>query len=325
MGSVVIVTKTPLRIPLAGGLTDLKPYAERFGGVTVSSTIDKYVYVALKRNLDGVFDLRYQDVHEKARSAERIRHDLIREALGIVGLDDTPVDVAVLVDLASESGLGSSGAVTVGLLHAMHGLLGRTPTPQDLLGEASRIEVEILGGASGFHDPSICALGGLRVLEYDGGDVAPRAWDVSAETRAAFQDSLMLFYSGRHAKSKPSLDLLRSHFDEALPVLHDIKALGDELANAFERGALGAIASCIGRMQDLKQRLPGHFEDDYVRDVVARVKATGAYAQLPGGKISAFVLVCCPDGQHDAVRGALSGLREVPFALAEEGTTLHPV
>ena len=321
----MIVAKTPLRIPLAGGLTDLAPYAERFGGVTVSTTIDKYVYVALKRNLDGVFDLRYQDVHEKVRGGERIRHDLIREALRIAGLEHAPLDIAVLVDLASESGLGSSGAVTVSLLHAMHQLMGRKPDAQQLLREASRIEVEILGGASGYHDPSICALGGLRILEYDGGAVRPRDLSIASSTRAAFQDALMLFYSGRHAKSKPSLDLLRSHFDDAVPVLHDIKALGYQLAAAFEAGELPEIASCIGRMQDLKQRLPGHFEDAYVRDVVERVRNAGAHAQLPGGKISAFVLVCCPDGQHDAVRAALGDLREVPFRLAEEGSTAHAI
>lgn len=321
----MIVTKTPLRIPLAGGLTDLHPYAERFGGVTVSSTIDKCIYVAVKHDLDGVFDLRYQDVHEQARGVDRIRHDLIREALSITGLQDTPLDISVMTDLPSESGLGSSGAVTVGLLHAMHRLQGSSPTPERLLAEASRIEVDILGGASGYHDPSICALGGLRVLEYDGPDVRTRPMAVASDTMAAFEASLMLFYSGHHAKSKPSLDLLRSHFAEAIPVLHDIKALGYALADAFERGSLAEIATCVGSMQDLKQRLPGHFEDAYVRDVVQRVRQTGAFAQLPGGKISAFVLVCCPDGQHAPVRTALSDLREVPFRLAEQGTVAHQI
>lgn len=321
----MIVSKTPLRIPLAGGLTDLEPYAERFGGVTVSTTIDKYIYVTAKPNHEGVFDLRYQDVHEQARTPARIRHTLIRESLTLAGVEDTPLDVVVLGDLASESGLGSSGAVTVGLLHAFHALAGRTPSPERLLREAAHIEVEILGGASGYHDPAICALGGLRMLEYDGSDVQTRPLDVSPATLATFQDSLLLFYSGRHAKSKPSLDLLRSHFDEALPILHDIKALGYALADAFEAGDLVEIGRCIGTMQDLKQRLPGHFEDAYVHDVVQRVRATGAHPQLPGGKISAFVVVCCPQGQHDDVRAALSDLREVPFRRVDEGSSLHRI
>ncbi|MDZ7703297.1 MAG: hypothetical protein U5L04_02275 [Trueperaceae bacterium] len=326
----IVVSKTPLRIPLAGGLTDIKPYAERFGGVTISATIDKYVYVALKQNLDSFFDLKYQDVHEKAFEASRIKNDLVREALAITGLTGTPIQLSIMVDLASESGLGSSGAVTVGLLHAMHALKNGHALehddvdPYQLLGEASRIEVEILQGASGYHDPSICALGGLKRIDYQVGDhgvdIRARDIDVSPDTERAFADSLLFFYSGRHAKSKPSLDLLSSHLDEAHDVLHDIKALGIELEQAFNAGDLNRIAEIIGAQQDLKQRLPGRFIDDYVTDVTERVRKVGAYAQLPGGKISAFVIVCCPGGQHQAVREALSDLQEVHFGLEPRGT-----
>ncbi len=320
----VVLSKTPLRIPLAGGLTDIKPYAEAFGGVTISATIDKYIYVTLKKNLDPYFDLKYQDVHEKAFEAGRVRNDLVREALAITGLDDTPLQLSIMVDLASESGLGSSGAVTVGLLHAMHALKRSDVDPYQLLSEASRIEVEILQGASGYHDPSICALGGLKRIDYhvvDGQvDVRARDIEVSAATERAFAASLLFFYSGRHAKSKPSLDLLSSHLSEAHDVLHDIKALGIELEQAFHRGDLARIAEIIGTQQDLKQRLPGRFIDDYVKDVTERVRNVGAYAQLPGGKISAFVIVCCPDGQHQAVREALSDLKEVHFGLEPLGT-----
>ncbi len=314
-----VAAKTPLRIPLAGGLTDLRPYAAAHGGVTVSATIDKYVYVALKPNIREVFDLKYQDVHVRPRTIDEISNDLVRETLRLSGSDDTPVELAVMTDLAGESGLGSSGAVTVTLLHALHRLHGREPDAAQLASEAARIEVDILGGASGYHDPTICAYGGLRLIEYDGEGGHPRDLAVAPATLEAFEDSLLLFYSGHHARSKPSLDLLTSHLDEARDRLHEIKALGYALGEAFEAGDLGRIASAIGTMQELKQTLPGSFVDDYVRDVTARVRATGATAQLPGGKISAFVLVCCPDGQHAAVREALSDLREVDFRLEPHG------
>jgi galactokinase/mevalonate kinase-like predicted kinase len=139
--------------------------------------------------------------------------------------------------------------------------------------------------------------------------------------RAAFEGSLLLFSSGRQARTKPSLDLLSSHFEEALPVLHDLKALADELERALEAGDLARAAWCIGEKQRLKELLPGHFVDDHVRDVTARVRATGAAPQLPGGKISGYVLVCCPEGQHDAVRAALSELHEVPLRLTRDGSS----
>lgn len=316
----MIITKTPLRIPMAGGLTDLKPYAEQFGGVTVSSSIDKYVYVNLKNNLGGYFRLKYQDVQEKVYDVEHIKHDLIREAVKLTGLQDNPLDIVIMSDLAGESGLGTSGSVTVSLLHAMYTFKGQFVSQQQLLEEASHIEVDILEGASGYHDPSICALGGLKLIEYHGNKIEARAVQASPETRQAFEDSMLYFYGGRHHKSKPSLDLLTSQMDKAIPTLHKIKSIGFELEKAFEKGNLQRIAEIMGEMQDYKQQLPGKFLDDYVVDITKRVRDVGAYAQLPGGKISAFVMVCCPDGQHDEVRKALPELSEISLKLEHEGS-----
>lgn len=316
----MIVSKTPLRIPLAGGLTDIKPYAERFGGVTVSATIDKYLYVFLKENLGGYYRLRYQDVQEKVHNVEHIKHEPIREAVKLTGLAGSPLDIVVMADLAGESGLGTSGALAVGLLHAMHAYHGRAVGQEQLYREAAHLEVELLGGASGYHDPTICALGGFKRIEYQGARISAREIIMAPEARRAFEESLLLFYSGRHHKSKPSLELLTSHLAAGLEVLHAIKRLAYELEAALSAGDLAQTAWCIGEMQRLKQQLPGRFEDDYVKDVVARVRQVGAYAQLPGGKIGAFVIVCCPDKQQAAVRAALADLKPVPFRLEAAGS-----
>lgn len=316
----MIASKTPLRIPLAGGLTDIRPFAEAFGGATVSATVDRYIYVVVKPNPGGAFELRYQDTQEKAADGRRLRHDLVRECLRLTGLLDTPLTVHILADLASESGLGASGALTVSLLHALHRLKGEEPSPEDLAREAGYIEVVVLDGASGYHDPTITALGGIKLIEYRGADFSARDVVLSDATRRAFVDSLLFFYSGHHARTKPSLDLLNSRLDEAHDVLIQLKALAYELEGAFAAGDLRRIAEIIGEQQELKQRLPGKFVDDYVLDVTRRVREVGAYAQLPGGKISAFVIVACPDGQHDAVRRALPELEEVRLGLEPNGT-----
>ncbi len=315
----MIVTKTPLRIPFAGGLSDIKFYAHRYGGATVSSTINKFTYVNLKENLGGYFRLRYQDVQEKVNEVNHIKHDLIREAIQLTGLEQSPLDIVIMSDLAGESGLGTSGSVTVSLLNAMHRYKGDVVTNQQLLEEASHIEVDILEGASGYHDPAICALGGLKLIEYGANSIQGREIPLSKDMRKRFQDSLLFFYGGRHHKSKPSLDLLSAKITEAIPVLDDIKALAYRLELAFIAEDLPEVAQIIGEMQSLKQKLPGKFVDDYVLDVTQRIRNLGAYAQLPGGKISAFVIVCCPDGQHAAVREALSDLSEVKLELETEG------
>jgi D-glycero-alpha-D-manno-heptose-7-phosphate kinase len=316
----VIVCKTPLRIPLAGGLTDIRPYAERYGGVTVSSAIDRFVYVVLKPNPGGAFELRYQDTQEKAATGRGIRHDLVRECLRLTGLLDTPMAIHILADLASESGLGASGALTVSLLHAMHRLKGESPAPAVLAREAGHVEVEVLEGASGYHDPTITALGGIKLIEYDGAEARARELGMSAATRQALVDSLLYFYSGHHARTKPSLDLLTSRLEEAIPVLDELKRIAYELEGAFARGDVERVLAIIGEQQALKQRLPGKFVDDYVLDVTRRVAEAGGHAQLPGGKISAFVIVAAPPERHDAVREALAELQEVRLGLEREGT-----
>ncbi len=316
----MIAATTPLRIPLGGGLTDLRPYAERFGGVTISSTIGQAAYVTVLPPLEGRFEVHYAGGFETAGRLDEIHHALVREALRASGMAATPVRVAVWVDVAGESGLGTSGAITVAVLHALAAYRGEPSDPERLAETAARIEVEVLAGASGYHDPHVCARGGLLRIDYQGAQAHARAVRIGADAKRAFERSLLLFASGRQARTKPSLDLLSAQFELALPVLHEIKAVALELESALEAGDLERAARCIGAKQHLKMRLPGHFSDAFVEDVVARVEATGAAAQVPGGKISGYVLVCCPGGQHEAVREALGALREVPFALSEGGT-----
>ena len=321
----MIVSKTPLRIPFAGGLTDLKPYVVRFGGVTVSTTIDKYIYVCLKENTIGNFNLKYLNVHENVTESRQIENDQIRESLKLAGLHDVPLDITIMSDLTTESGLGSSGAVTIGLLNAIHRYKGETVDAITLFEEASKIEVDILEGASGYHDPAICALGGLRIIEYGSAGLESRLIKISEADNRRFSSSLLLFYSGIHNKSKPSLHLLMSQMDSALDVLERIKEIGYELVGALENGDLRRSAEIIGEQQVLKQKLPGNFYDDYVESITRRIRKHGAFAQLPGGKVSAFIIVCCPDGQHEAIRHELDELKEVKIRFEPSGSTVTEI
>lgn len=317
----MIISKTPFRVPFAGGLSDLPAYAHRFGGVTVSSTIDKYVYIGVKRNVDGYINLKYMDVHEKVTAADDVRHDLIREALFATGLETEPLDVYIMVDLNSESGLGSSGAVTVGLLNAMHAYKGDFPNSLQLFKEAAHIEVENLENASGYHDPAISALGGLKLIEYGPDGIDSRPISIGERFKQEFQESLLFFYTGRHYKSKPSLDLLASQMDNALETVSEMKQNAYQLAEAFARSDLNGVSVAIQAQQSLKQKLPGKFADEYVREVVRRATSNGAGVQLPGGKIGAFLMVCCPDGQQEEIRKEFKDFREVPLRLSERGST----
>ncbi|MFP4365360.1 MAG: hypothetical protein ACLFR1_15970 [Spirochaetia bacterium] len=316
----MIISKTPLRIPFAGGLTDLKRYAEQYGGTTVSATIDKYIYCGIKTNVDGYINLKYMDVHEKISSIRDVRNPLIRETLRLTKLDQTPVDVYIMADLNSESGLGSSGALTIGLLHAMHRFKGEEVDKQQLIEEASHIEIDVLDSASGFHDPSICALGGLRLLEYDGKTVTGREVGMSDVQLQIFQNRLMFFYSGRHFKTKPSLDILNNRMDEALDTLAEIKSVAYDIEKALVGGDFINVGECIQKQQTLKQNLPGKFSDEYVEQTMKKLNELGAYAQIPGGKIGAFIMVYCPENHQNKIRKEFADLNEIKIKLSQEGT-----
>jgi len=317
----MIVARAPLRVPFAGGLTDLAEYAERFGGTTISSTIAPAAWVTLLPSVDGTFEVRASGAAERAASLDELGNDLVREALRAVDPAHPPVRLAVWLDVGSGSGVGSSGAITVALVHAAHAFRGERPGAAAIGARAAHVEVVALAGNSGYHDANVSARGGLLRLDYRGAQVTARPVSMSAETRAAFEGSLLLFATGWQAPTKPSLQTLSANLEGALPVLHDIKAVADELERALGAGDLARAAWCVGEQQRLKQLLPGNFVDERVVELTGRVRRLGAAAQLPGGKISGYVLVCCPDGQQAAVRAALADLREVPLTLTREGSS----
>lgn len=317
----VIKTFTPLRVPFAGGLTDLKEYAERFGGVTVSATIDRGAKVTA-RTSDGPWRVTWGGRVHEAASVEALDVDLVRESALQVGYDGPPLELGVTVEAHDHGGLGASGAVTVGVVHALRAVMGQSPAPEQVAADAAHVEVERLGGASGYHDPHVCARGGLLHVQYRGAAVSARRLTPPPGFLEEFQRSLLFFETGRASSTKASLQRLTSGLDGALDVLHQVKALGADTAAAFERGDLPAVARAIGEQQRLKQLLPGAFVDDFVTAVGDMVRSLGASVQFPGGKIGAYAVVCCPDGQQEEVRAALAGLREVRFALGDEGTRL---
>lgn len=314
--------RTPLRLPLAGGLTDIREYAGEFGGLTVSSTIDLGVEVRLAANPSGAFELLSEGRRDSAPRASELKNELAREAILSVDPAYPPVRIEVGLEVVGNSGLGASGAITVAMLHALRVARGERPTAAALAEEAAAIEVDRLGGASGYHDSHVCARGGLLRLEYAGPQVSAAAVNLQPEFAGTFQRSLLLFETGRQASTKISLKKLADGFGQALPVLHEMKALAAELAVALERGELHAVARCIGHQQRLKERLPGDFNDSLIGSVRSRVERLGAAVQFPGGKVGGYLYVCCPDDQQDAVRAALNDLREVPFKFSLGGSAV---
>jgi len=317
----MVLTRTPLRIPLAGGLSDLRGYADLFGGVTLSATINKYIYIAVKKNLGKVFELHYLNTYEKAPDADSIRHNHIREAIKLVGLASSPLDLTIMNDLQHEGGLGSSGALTSGLLAALHKHKESSPSPERIIDQASNIEIDILEGASGYHDHTITHLGGLRLIAYEGGTYRDMPTGLDANGTERFMRRLMLFYSGFHAKTKPSLALLAANLDSVLPTVDAIKQNAYEMRDRLVREDLDGAGQCLQIQQDLKQKLPGSFENEFVIETMRRARRLGVAAQIPGGKIGSFLLVYRPLGmKRKHVIKHFGDLTYIPFRFEPEGT-----
>lgn len=318
----MVRTFTPLRVPFAGGLTDVKGYAERFGGATVSATLEQGVTVAARPSDVGLWRVSWGGRVSEAPSLAALQVDHVRETALQVGYAGAPLEVTVEVAALDHSGLGASGAATVGLAHALRTLMGQSPSVEDLAADAAHVEVERLGGASGYHDPHVCARGGLLRLEYRGAHVTARRLAPPPGFLDELQRALLFFETGQASSTKASLNRLTGGMSEAEAVLHEVKALAYAAADAIERGDLAGVAQAMGEQQRLKQLLPGAFVDGFVTSVGEAVRSLGAAAQFPGGKMGAYAVVCCPDGQQEAVRAALAGLREVRFTLGSQGTRL---
>ena len=248
-----------------------------------------------------------------------VKHDHIRESLKLLKLEQIPVDLYIMTDMNYESGLGSSGAVTVAILNALHYFKGETVSKKQLIDEASYIEIDALEGAAGYHDHSISALGGIQFIEYDGRKVLPQKGEMPEGQKELFGNRLMFFYTGRHAKTKPSLEILNSNIEKAYEGLSRIKQLAYDLRNAFQEGDLYKAGEIIQSQQEIKQTLPGNFDDQFVHDIVEKVNELGGQVQIPGGKIGAFVMVYAEEQEQQKIRQELADFHEVKFTLEEQG------
>ena len=157
----MIISQTPLRISFVGGGTDLEDFWKFEDGKVLSTSIDKYIYVIVKERFDDLICINYSK-REIVRDVSQIKHDLVREAMRIVGVTKG-VEITTLADIPSEgSGLGSSSSVTVGLLNALYAYKGEQVTAERLAHEACQIEIDILGRPIGKQDQYIAAYGGLK-------------------------------------------------------------------------------------------------------------------------------------------------------------------
>lgn len=326
----MIVSRTPLRISLVGGGSDLPSYYERRPGAVVALAITKYVYVAVHRRFDDAIRV----VHSALECAERlddVRHDLVRECLRLTGVT-RGIEVATFADVPAGTGLGSSSSVTVGLLHALYALRGVRRTPAELAADACRVEIDILGHPIGKQDQFMAACGGVRHLTFrPNGQVGTRRLAIAPDAARRLVSGLALFHVGGQRDANQILAGVRERIatdgdhravlDRTIPVVHD-------LARRIAGGEFAMIGHALNHSWTAKRSLSAAVSTERLDRLHALACAAGASgAKILGAGGAGFMLVAVDRAHRSAVEAALAheGARVTPFDIDHDGTCLlHP-
>ena len=317
----MIIVQTPLRISFFGGGTDFSSYFLQEGGCVLTTTIDKYIFVTIKRRFDQKLRVGYTKT-EMVDCVDDVQHELIREAFRKTGIAEG-VEVTTMGDIPSQgSGLGSSSTVTVGALHAMYSYLGELVPAERLAQEACEIEIDILQKPIGIQDQYIAAYGGLRFMEFTtGGEVRNQPVPLTEKQLRRLNNNTMSFYTGVTRRSDSILNEQKNNIAERRAVLTEMK----QIAYTARQELIAGNVDCMGELLDaswqMKKRLASKISNGSIDEIYQTARRAGAL----GGKISGaggggFLLLYCPYERQDAVREALHPLQELPFKVEPHGS-----
>ncbi|MCL4849731.1 MAG: GHMP kinase [Acidobacteria bacterium] len=317
----MIITQTPLRISLAGGGTDLRDFYDVEDGRTLSFAIDKYVFVIVSERFDDRIYVNYTK-KEIVDSVDDIHHDLVREAMRTTGVS-SGVEVTMLADIPSEgSGLGSSSSLTVGLLNALYLFRGAQVPADRLAREACEIEIERCGKPIGKQDQYIAAFGAIREFVYrrDGTVEALRVDLPPGEIRRLGSE-LMLFFTDSTRKSSDILSEQKLRTRANVEHLRQIRNCVPQVRSALESRRFDLIGDILHHSWLLKKKLADNISNpaiDHMYELALSAGATGGKIAGAGG--GGFLLLHVPRQRQDAVRNALSGFREFPWLIEQDGS-----
>jgi D-glycero-alpha-D-manno-heptose-7-phosphate kinase len=320
----MIITRTPLRISIGGGGTDLPSYYRRFGGALVSSAIDKYVFIGINKTFSPGYQIKYSRF-EQVTTINDIRHPIVREALR---LHDMPpaLEIISLADIPAGTGLGSSGTFAVGLVRALHAMQRRHVTADDVAREACQIEIDILKQAVGKQDQYIASYGGITCFEFlpdESVKVSPLK--ISNQTLSDLEENLLLFFTGysRDASSILEDQVTRTSSGDAAMIdnLHYIKHLGMQIKEALEAGQTQSFGRLMHEHWETKQRRSSNMSSN----AISRWYEIGRDAGAVGGKMvgaggGGFLLFYSLDRTSLRAAMAKEGLVEVPFRFDHDGS-----
>jgi D-glycero-alpha-D-manno-heptose-7-phosphate kinase len=322
----MIITRTPFRVTLGGGGTDLPSFYREHGGFVLAAAIDKYMYLNVNTPIvDDKIRVRYTG-SEMVDHVDDVQHTLVREALRHFGISNG-IEIVSVADIPAGTGLGSSSSYLVGLLNGLHALLQDQATPQRLAEEACHIELEVLNKPIGKQDQYMAAFGGLAALDISpDGSVCLTRLDLDLDLLESLEHNILMFFTNEMRDATAILkkqdEATRTKDETVVKSLREIKDIGLEISEAISKGNLRRFGELLDVHWKSKKRLSKGISNPQIDAWYELAKQNGAI----GGKISGaggggFLMLYCEENKprlRDAMRG--TGLRELKFRFDFEGS-----
>lgn len=323
----MIITRSPLRISLGGGGTDLPSYYSKYGGFLIAAAIDKYVYITLHDTFVEELIVKYARM-ERVSHASEIQHPIIRTALEMLDIDGSYLEISSMADIPAGTGLGSSGSFTTALIKALYAYKKSIIPQRELAEKACHIEIEKLSEPIGKQDQYIAAMGGIICMNFNNdGKVDVSPLKISKETLYNLEDNLMMFFTGysRSASSILKEQDDKSKKDEKAMIenLHFVKEIGMKSQKAFESGNLSEFAKLMNVHWDYKKERSKLMSNTKIDEWYKLGLESGALGgKLIGAGGGGFLMFYAED--RVTLRNAMHecGLREVRFQFDFEGSKI---
>lgn len=321
----MIITRSPLRISLGGGGTDLPSYYREHEGFLIAAAIDKYVYITLHETFVDEMIIKYSKM-ERVSSIDEIQHPIIREALRLVGIKNLNIELSSMADIPSGTGLGSSGSFTCALLKALQTYKKNLVHPNEIAEQACHIEIDLLKEPIGKQDQYISAYGGINCFEFCKNDtVTAKPLKISDETLYSLEDNLLLFFTGYSRSASEVLKeqdtKTKKNDPSMIDNLHYVKELGYKSQAAFESGDLEEFAELMNVHWEHKKQRSNSMSNNKINewyDIALKNGALGG--KLIGAGGGGFLMFYTNENMKLRHAMAHEGLKEVRFKFDFEGS-----
>jgi D-glycero-alpha-D-manno-heptose-7-phosphate kinase len=321
----MIVTRTPLRVSFFGGGTDLGEFYRREAGACLSTAINRYVYVTVKRHSDLFFEpirINYS-ISEQVNAIDEIKNNIARECLKFLEIDP-PIYISTVGDVPASTGLGGSSAFCVGLLNALHAFKGERVSPGQLADEACHIEIEVIGEPIGKQDQYAAAFGGMNLFTFkpDERVTVEHLWMNGGPVSGLFE-SMLMFWTGHQRDTSAVLSEQSKNTVSKMDQLRRMRDQAHELHRLIADGAID-VAGCgefLDQAWKLKRSLASQITNSQIDDWYAAGRGAGAWGgKLCGAGGGGFLMFLAPPETHDAIRARLPGLVEMKAGFESRGS-----